>query len=155
MSADPVRKLWDSHIPILDPIALFVVMGHASDSINRLEGACHIREGFAQGGGGESKIVGVGAGSSLEEQLTSRQLYAGSKAMVNKEAVRRATLTHRSRHSKLDHGQRQHARREVLFPRRNFCKGSGTPARSNTMKIHLRPTLEKAQEKSVRRIQGS
>ena len=67
MGGDPVRKLWDSHIPILDLIALFVVMGHDSDSINRLEGAYHVREGFAQGGGGESKIVGVGAGSSLEK----------------------------------------------------------------------------------------
>ena len=94
MGADPVRKLWDSHIPILDPFALFVVMGHASDSINRLEGVCHVQEGFAQGGGGESKIVGVGAGSCLEERLTSHHVYAGSKAMVNKEAIRRATLTH-------------------------------------------------------------
>ena len=49
-------------------------------------------------------------------------LYTGSKAMVRKEAVRRATLTHRSHHGKLDHGQRWHARREVLFPQRNFLQ---------------------------------
>ena len=49
MHADPMRELRDSHIPTLDPIARFVVKGHARDSTNRLEGARHGLEGLALG----------------------------------------------------------------------------------------------------------
>ena len=63
----------DSHVPLLDPIAHFVVLqGHAHDSINRLEGKRHGREGIAHGGGGEGKIVGVSASTSLEKPWTMR-----------------------------------------------------------------------------------
>ena len=58
------KKLRDSHVTVMDPSALFVVKGHASDGIDRREGIRH-SEGLAQGRSSEGKIVGVGTGTSL------------------------------------------------------------------------------------------
>ena len=67
VGADPVRKVWNGHISRTGSSCTFVVQGLASDSINRLEGACHVREELAQGAAGESQIVGESAGTSLQK----------------------------------------------------------------------------------------
>ena len=78
MDADLFRELRSSDVPILDPIALFVVQGHAGDSISPREGIRRSWEGLTQGGGGEGKIVSVGTGGETTvfevqaaERLTS------------------------------------------------------------------------------------
>ena len=63
--ADPLRKLRDGQIPTMDLMAFPVVEGHACDYINCREGVSHNWKGFTQRGRSQSKIVSVGAGTSL------------------------------------------------------------------------------------------
>ena len=71
MGADPFRKLRDSQVPVLDPVTLLVER-HAGNSDNSREGLCHCREGLTQRSRGESKVVGVGTGGSLQEARSVR-----------------------------------------------------------------------------------
>ena len=73
IGADPFGKLWNIEVPIVFPVTLFVIEGHASNSINRREGRCHRREGFARGRSrSEGEVVGVRAGASLQEPWSVR-----------------------------------------------------------------------------------
>ena len=70
MGADPLRKLRNGQIPTMDPVACLVVQGHACDYINCREGVSHNWKGFTQRGRSQSKIVSVGAGTSLQNPRT-------------------------------------------------------------------------------------
>ena len=47
IGADPFGILCNVEVPTVFPVTLFVIGGHASNSINRREGRCQRREGFA------------------------------------------------------------------------------------------------------------
>ena len=61
-----------SHVPVLDPMALLVIKGHASHTVNGRKGARHKRQGLADRSRSLSEVIGVGTSTSLQAPRTVR-----------------------------------------------------------------------------------
>ena len=72
ISADSVRKLGTSHIPMLNPMALLVMRGHARNTSDSRKGTRHNGQKLAQRNGGKSEVVSVRTGASLQKARATR-----------------------------------------------------------------------------------
>ena len=166
MGADPFRKLVTSHVPSLDPMSLMVIKRHARDLVNGRKCDRDDWQEFVSGSSSQGRVVGARTGTSLSKPWPVRFWREGTNQQPSEDridghveqiATRRATL-HSLHHCELPSscaGMLDVCGGICMYPLRSDCNFSGTPARSNTVKIHLWSTLGQAQEKSVSKMPGS